>query len=143
MDKIESRYYRAGSGIDTLHEGDKKRIRELLIGRKVVEVDGDHLRLDNGTVIRVEPNCGCGGCSSGWYELKTLSRVDNMITRVEFEYDTKIGEYYYEEEKVYRIFVFAENEKINLLSIEGSDGNGYYGTGFELLVKTVEGVNND
>lgn len=35
----------------------------------------------------------------------------------------------------YRIFVFTENQRINLMQFDGTDGNGYYGTGFWLLVR--------
>lgn len=35
----------------------------------------------------------------------------------------------------YSIFVFSENTKINLMRFDGSDGNGYYGTGYRLLVR--------
>lgn len=30
----------------------------------------------------------------------------------------------------YKIFVFADNQQINLATFEGTDGNGYYGTGY-------------
>jgi hypothetical protein len=37
----------------------------------------------------------------------------------------------------YRIFVFADNRRINVASFDGSDGNGYYGTGWWLAVSEV------
>jgi hypothetical protein len=39
-----------------------------------------------------------------------------------------------EDGHVYRLFVYAANDRINVLSVEGDDGNGYYGTGFTLTV---------
>jgi hypothetical protein len=116
----------------------QKELEELLMGHKVDRVSDDHLLLDDGTVLRVIGNEGCGGCSSGWYELKTLNRVDNIITKVEFDYQPH--EEYDDErdEGFYRIFVLAGDERINLLSVDGSDGNGYYGTGFDLIVRKAD-----
>jgi hypothetical protein len=34
----------------------------------------------------------------------------------------------------------ADNEQINVATFEGSDGNGYYGTGFSITVLKPEGV---
>lgn len=39
------------------------------------------------------------------------------------------------EQTVYKIFVIACEERINILSVAGDDGNGYYGTGYEIYVK--------
>lgn len=101
--------------------------------RKVISVeqfgDQDAELLDNGIVLRVEGNRGCGGCGNGCFDLTALNKCDNVITRVECE-DIS--------EEKYTIFVFAENEKIKLLEYEGYD-NGYYGTGYEMLIS----VEND
>lgn len=37
-------------------------------------------------------------------------------------------------EGVYRIFVVADATEINIAEFIGDDGNGYYGTGFNLTV---------
>lgn len=140
-----------------LNDTDESYIRELLMGRRIVEVHvadekermsiqgryggteiaSGKLTLDNGREIYVIPNEGCGGCTSGWYDLKSLERVDNIITRVDFEVESSDDVDYYNEyssERVYRIFVLAGHERINALTVEGDDGNGYYGTGYELVV---------
>lgn len=117
----------------TLNEYDQDSITELLLGRRVVRAEGSELELDNGVVIEAEGNQGCGGCTSGWYHLETLNRVDNAITRVEFDYAPDDDDY--ESGGHYTIFVYAEQEQINLVQFNGSDGNGYYGTGFELQVR--------
>ena len=68
-----------------------------------------------------------------------LNRVDNVITRVEFDYQPTGDERYVgqaePEDGFYRIFVLAGDERVNLLSVTGDDGSGYYGTGFELVVR--------
>jgi len=113
-----------------LKESDESDIRELLMGRRVLKVDvkpdgwGGKLTLDDGREVEVVPNMGCGGCMNGNYYITSLERVDNIITRVDFEEEGI---------EAYRIFVLAGDERINLLSVEGDD-NGYYGTGYELVV---------
>lgn len=95
-----------------------------------------YLILDDGTQVFINANEGCGGCSNGWYQLKTLSTVDNIITGVRLR-DDAVGDnspYSYSEEHSYKIFVYADNQEINLIQIDGDDGNGYYGTGYEITV---------
>jgi hypothetical protein len=104
---------------------------ELLVGRKVVSVTEDTMTLDNGTVLEIAP---AGGCCA-WYEIRHLEAVDNIITDVKFE----SGEF--DEPKRdgawqwYTLFVYADNEKINLLTVEGNEG--YYGQGYKVRVKEV------
>ena len=121
--------------INRLDECDEKEIRELLVGRKV-KVDGDNLILDNGIVLEVIANEGCGGCSSGWYSITKLNEVDNAITNVEFDCDGDIANE--DDDTSYKIFVFCEDTRIKLLQVVGSDGNGYYGTGYTIIVKQKE-----
>lgn len=109
------------------------KIEEQLLFRKVIQVvqcdDQDaEITLDNGVVLRVEGNRGCGGCSNGWFYLNQLNGCDNAITRVECVDENC---------EKYEIFVYAEDEKIKLLEYEGYD-NGYYGTGYELLISVKE-----
>lgn len=126
-------------------EDDEAGLRDLLVGKSVVsatigsvgsygEVEG-RLTLSDGTVLAVGGNAGCGGCSSGWYDLTELNTVDNIITNVQVikpptdSYEDFSG--------AYRVFVFADNEAINLATFEGDDRNGYYGTGF--WVEVIDG----
>lgn len=121
--------------INRLDECDEEEIRELLVGRKV-KVDGDNLILDNGIVLEVIANEGCGGCSSGWYSIIKLNEVDNAITNVEFDCDGDVANE--DDDTSYKIFVFCEDTRIKLLQVDGSDGNGYYGTGYTIKVKQKE-----
>lgn len=125
--------------IKRLDECDEKEIKELLIGRKVKVVvdDGQSatLELDNGLILEVLANEGCGGCSNGWYSIWNLNNIDNAITNVEFECDNLDPEENDWNDTSYKIFVFCEDTRINLLDITGSDGNGYYGTGYSITVK--------
>ena len=112
-----------------LYHYETDEIKALLLGRKVVNVKGNMMGLDNGTALRIHSNEGCGGCNSGWYDLDELNRVDNVITDVRFERrDTdKYGG------AVYEIYVYAEHEQL-LAKVRGDDGNGYYGTGYRIEI---------
>lgn len=118
-----------------LYDYEQQAIANLLIGRKVVKVEEDMLRLSGGVYLKFKGNEGCGGCASGWYDLTELNDVDNIITNVEFDYqptDDYSDDY---SDGYYRIFVFADNQKVNLVTFEGTDGNGYYGSGYSILVR--------
>ena len=108
---------------------EEEKIKELLLYRKVIKVSEDTILLDNGIELEIIGNEGCGGCSSGWYDVTELNGCENAITNVEFEEEVLEDDY------SYKIFVYAENEKIKLLQVDGTDGNGYYGTGYSIRVR--------
>ena len=129
-------------------ENDEKGIRNLLIGRRIVKAERgewkqEHwydpatgkLTLDDSTIIFVRPNIGGCICGAGDYELEHLATVDNAITDVRLATEQNGS---YEESKSYRIYVIADAVEINAVQIDGDDGNGYYGTGYELLVSAPE-----
>ena len=109
---------------------EENKIKELLLYRKIIKVSDEKLLLDNGVELEIIANEGCGGCSSGWYSVTELNGCDNAITNVEFE-----EENIEDDERSYKIFVYAENEKIKMLQVDGDDGNGYYGTGYSIKVR--------
>lgn len=133
-DLIEQNYvWRWDEGeLQQIENDEKKRLNELFVGHSVKKVAKDHLQLDDGTMIRLVGNEGCGGCISGYYELAELGEVENVITKIEVLEETGPDEW---SDTIYRLFVFADHKKINLATFEGSDGNGYYGTGFRLIVR--------
>lgn len=139
---------RREDGIRTLNHEDRDEIVALLMGRTVAKADNEHLVLDNGTVIKAIGHDGGCACSAGCYDLSILNGVDNVITRVDFDYQPAgdgespvlSGHPDDPTEKwtgYYRVFVFADNQQVNLMQFNGSDGNGYYGTGFEILVRVA------
>lgn len=112
-------------------------IRDLLIGRSIVQAGGESLTLDDGTVLTIVPNDGCHGCPSGNYWIEELNQSPiNAIMAVEFEAEDSNEDAYCEVDTTYRIFVLAENTRIKLLEVQGSDGNGYYGSGYWIEVKS-------
>jgi hypothetical protein len=114
----------------TLSYSDRDDISDTLLGHRVTNVKGDTITLDDGTSLKIIPNEGGCICGAGDYSLTSLNRVDNIITHVEFN-EVNTDKY---DEWSYRIFVLAGDEKINLLQVDGDDGNGYYGTGYQILV---------
>jgi hypothetical protein len=129
------------------HYSESTAYSAVLEGRKIVRVSVENtgtngpgnyspgqgfLELDDGTILEVYPNYG-GCCGAGDYELTHLATVDNIITRAEFIAENMDD---YHEEHTYRLFVFTENGLIKqAMTIHGDDGNGYYGSGFEIVVK--------
>lgn len=115
-------------------QGQEDEITALLMGRTVTKVNDNTLLLDDGTLLQF---VGMADCCA-YYEIEQLNGVDNIITRVELVNDPDDGEDYAAQgrkgEGVYEIFVFAGEERINLVRFEGTDSNGYYGTGYTIRV---------
>ena len=132
-----------GSDSTIIEHQDLNAMRDLLLGRRVSKIAADHMRLDNGTVVKIVPNEGCGGCSAGNYALAELNEVDNIITAVELVVTEAPcgGEWcgpehdWCERDTTYSVFVVAEDRRMNLFAVDGNDGSGYYGSGFWLLVR--------
>ena len=120
---------------DPIYHDETERLNDLFVGRKVVSVGegGTTLTLDDGTILEVIPNHGCGVCTSGWYLLDALNTWDNVIMRVSVvSSDVSDNRY----DKRYDLFVYAENGDIgSVVTVSGSDGDGYYGTGFAIRVR--------
>jgi hypothetical protein len=113
-------------------ENDEQDITALLMGHSVTVAGDSGLLLDDGTLLEIIPNQGGCVCSSGDYDLTELNGVENVITRVDFE-TTNTDDW---GGTSYRIFVYAGDARVNLMSVDGSDGNGYYGTGYEIRAKS-------
>ena len=97
------------------------------------------LTLDNGTVVELIGHDGGCAYASGCYtldELAALPEVDHIITAVEFNDDDVDDNDSLEMAGTYRVFIFAEDRRIQLASFEGWAGNGcWYGTGYLIRVR--------
>lgn len=120
----------------TIYHSDKEAIVNLFVGKSVVRTGckesdwGRHdctMTLSDGTILEIEGNEGCGGCLEGHYFVTELNECENIITNVELVDHDGYSERY-------EVFVYADNRKINLLTVEGSD-NGYYGYGYWINVR--------
>lgn len=120
---------------ERLYQDDVLEIERLLIGHKVTKVAENRLTLDDGTMLMFKGNIGGCSCGSGDYDLTVLNGVDNIITNVQLVDDPCGDDYPKDAKGLYQIFVYASNEIINLATFEGSDGNGYYGTGYSILIE--------
>lgn len=135
---------------ESYNEDDQGEIAALLIGHRIVaaemgtfKLSGDDQRwgrrhaegrliLDDGTELYLTGHEGGCACSSGDYPLEKVAAVDNVITSARVACSPAgDGE---DGDGTYRIFVIADATEINVAEFVGSDGNGYYGTGFELTV---------
>lgn len=148
----------------TEHMPSEERLRELLVGRSIVSAEmrdesperwtpgpTGYLTLSDGTVLKVWGNDGGCACSAGCYPLASLNSCENVIMNVMVEErpdgddvvcETCGRSWCYTHDNgggYYRIFVlaFGVDDRINVASFEGSDGNGYYGTGWWLSVETA------
>lgn len=131
-------------------ETDEDAIAALLVGRRIVEAEKGsfdypgrsewderaegRLVLDDGTTLYLLGNKGGCSCSAGDYELESVAAVDNVITSARVESNPDIDNWDSDGDGTYRIFVIADATEINVAEFTGSDGNGYYGTGFSLTV---------
>lgn len=122
-------------GKDWIDYSEEDAIGKLLIGRQIVSVDGETMTLDDGKKITVHPNEGCGGCSSGWYSLSELNECEAVITSVRCDV---AGDQPGDFPTVYRIYVLAAGKENVAMAVSGDDGNGYYGTGYQLEVTLGE-----
>lgn len=105
-------------------------LSEILVGRSIVKVDAYKLILDDGTWLDVEPNSGCGGCSSGNYWIEEIASFENAITRVSYV-ESERGD-----EDLYEVFVYAATgPSARVLAVAGDVGNGWYGSGYTILVR--------
>ena len=98
------------------------------------------IELDNGRRLDFHGNVGCGNCYNGWFFLeKFIDHIpDNAITNVthQIEY-TRDEEYGTQDVETFVVNIFFEEEKMNLVTYEGTD-NGYYGTGFSICVSIID-----
>lgn len=130
---------------------DTNELKELFLGRKVINISEDNmghavLALDNGAIATVIPNQG-SCCSNGDYFLTSIKEFDHVITNVKVEsverYESPNDNGWGDGmDHRYSLYFYSAGISAgdNAVVITGSDGNGYYGTGFEIKVTIGEKV---
>lgn len=126
-----------GCNFDFLIGKSIKKVTHRMSDDRWYETDIYSLICDDGTVIEVETNAGCGGCSNGWSDFDDLAKLeecDNVITDIKVEYKS---------DDQFVMFVYYIDNKY--IKLEGNDGygNGYYGGGFYVTIKDVKEVQED
>lgn len=141
------------------NHADLDALRAALVGRSVVAVEmldrgstdetigkwGPTVQgvatLDDGRVLKLSGNDGGCSCGAGDYELTRLNAMPvNGIMDVQIDVDDSQVDEWGEGHQTYRLFVLAQDNRIELATFEGNDGNGYYGTGFWFTVTDGEEV---
>lgn len=112
-------------------------LKEKLVGHRIAEITDEKIVLDDGTVLSISPNEGCGGCSSGWAEFevnftKSINK-EAAVMNVKYEDSSTNKEKNYADDE-FKIFIYLVNDE--LIEIDGCEGygNGCYGSGFWVTV---------
>ena len=106
-------------------------LNKELIGQRITEITTEKIVLDNGTVLTIELNQGCGGCWAGWAEMEIVPNNPNIeaaVMNVEYkDTDNECSD-------SFKIFIYMANN--TSVTMEGNNGNdnGYYGSGFWVSV---------
>lgn len=115
---------------ERIYWDDEDDLKAAFIGKSIAKVNDYTLELSDGRRVALVGNADC--CA--YYDLTELAGCPNVVTNVEV-YADPAGDCWPGGEGVYRLFVYADNQKINLATFEGTDANGYYGTGFWLEIE--------
>lgn len=128
------------------HYAPSSDFARVLQGRYVVEIDEefDTITLDDGTILEVEGNEGCGWCRSGWYDFINVfkqgdSHARIMSAHVACDIDEENDDEGAVDPHVYTLFVMVDGNPgfLPLATIRGDDGAGGYGTGFRIFANVV------
>ncbi|WP_280350434.1 DUF7448 domain-containing protein [Nocardia abscessus] len=115
---------------DEVMQGSAEALRDVVIGRKIVraEMSGDHtyLHLDNGTRVTLRDSSDCCAYTDLDAFFLDPASVDHAITGVRTEGDYSTW------------FIFADMGDIMKMDVSWSEGNGYYGYGFDIEVVPFE-----
>lgn len=106
-------------------------LEQELVGKRITKITDEKIVLDNGTVLLIEPNEGCDGCSAGWAEMDIDPynlNIEAAVMNVEYKDTDDIRS------DSFKIFIYmADNTSITMEGNNGND-NGYYGSGFWVTV---------
>lgn len=106
---------------------DNQKLKDALIGRKIVSAQGN-LVLDDGSVISFDEYGDC--CA--WADVERLATLDNVITDVRIE-ESDGSDY------TMSIYALAEGSvDTEIIHIVGNEGSGCYTFGVRINLDGVE-----
>ena len=117
------------SGIEQYELAD--RLRETVVGRKLVSAEGETITLDNGAKIRIEGSSDC--CAWGDATIGKVIDSEHVITGVRSVGDGDYGKA--------TVFLMTDAGSAMEISQEWDESNGYYFYGLYFTV--TEGLDDD
>lgn len=103
-----------------------ERLRELLIGQKVIKADEDTLTLDNGVTLELYQSAqDCCAYASGYWEITNPDNLEAGITDITYEHD---AEEHSDEShtNTLTITLLHNQNPVAQAHCEANDGNGGY-----------------
>lgn len=104
------------------------RLREVVIGRKLVSVEGETITLDNGTRIKISGSSDC--CAWGDATLGKIVDSEHVITGVRSVDDGKKSEA--------TVFLMTDAGSAMEIAQEWDESNGYYFYGLYFTVTAAD-----
>ncbi|WP_198553693.1 hypothetical protein [Microbacterium hominis] len=131
----------AGLEADAIYYDDVTSIAEAIVGHAIVgaeRVQGGSgevsiLTLDDATELHVFANEGCPECPAGEFGIDAIAAFPNVITRVEVV-DDRADRFGDDAMARLELNVYAQGASATVVEASGSEGNGYYGRGFTIVV---------
>lgn len=108
--------------------GEWKDLRKELLGRMIVDWDGDKLVLDNGTVVEIVcSEQDCCACAGGLFKKVKLNAVITGLSKPKITDTTYRGDYYDGERDFTGVVTIYHNRNIIAVAEANADaGNGGY-----------------
>lgn len=113
--------------IDQYQLADK--LRELVVGHRIVAVKNDTITLDNGTRLSIEGSSDC--CAFGDADVELIVESEHVITSVMSEDLDPEGKYGPERA---RVFLLSNHGAVAQVNQSWDASNGYYFYGLYLTV---------
>lgn len=105
------------------------RLREVVIGRKLVSAEGETITLDDGTKIRIAGSSDC--CAWGDADLGRIIDSEHVITAVASSYPERSSE---RDAGQAKVFLLTDAGTAMEISHSWDESNGYYFYGLYLTV---------
>ena len=120
-------------------------LKQELVGKRIVQMRGTEIELDNGKILEIEPNEGCDSCSNGRASIHgdyITAPTERAILDVRYvEWETN------GDASAFSIFILTTHkhdsnlyDTVSLNGYDAFDVPSYYGTGFWVKATFKEGM---